>query len=133
MTSTRPPFDPAGDGARVLGWMASDEARRAASTYLRRSGFPVSWDLIDDVVGDAALNVAKQESRSPLSADNPAAYGTTVIKHVVHKLQRGDVDSIEDTELPVWDVLDDPMADDIRVIIERAAPSPGSPRQRWPT
>lgn len=77
--------------------------------------------LVDDVIGEASLAVVKQQARGRMSVFNPAGYGSTVIKHVVHGLLRRDDDHLDDTHDPaVWDddVVDGSAADHIRVIID---------------
>lgn len=129
MPPADPSTDPADDGTRVLEWLASDEARQAARGYLRRAAFPPTAELVDDVVGDATLNGVKRQASNPLTVANPAAYGTTVIRNVVHGLTRHEIDYLADEgelegEPMVGDPFDDPAADDVRVIIERVASSP---------
>lgn len=82
-------------GALVLAWFGggpsgwSAEARAVARRRLLRSGFGADAALVDDVVADAACNVVARSARGPIRVDNPAAYGTTVIRNVVSHLVRG--------------------------------------------
>lgn len=108
------------DGTLTLMWLASPEARATARTRLARRGLPTSDALVDDVIGDALLGVVKQRSRGATSIDNPAAYGSTVIKNVIHRLLRRETDSLDDVPEPMVhddDVVDPATADNIRVLI----------------
>lgn len=115
------------DGTLTLVWLASPEARSAARARLTRRGLPTSDSLIDDVIGDASLGVVKQRSRGRMSIDNPAAYGSTVIKNVVHRLVRRETDSLDDVPEPMVhndETLDASAADDVRVLLaSKVSPS----------
>lgn len=105
-------------GALVLRWLTSAEARLVARRYLARSGFPTSDDLVDDVLGEAALGVVRRRNSGVATIENPAAYGTTVIKNVVYRLVRHQTDPLDDVAVgAVEDPFDAHAANDVRVII----------------
>lgn len=119
---------PIADGDRVLEWLVSDEAYSVARRQLQRCGFGSHGDLVADVIADAQLGVlGRLRSATPFDADNPAAYGTRVIQNVVKNLQRGDVVHVEDLDehvAPEPPPVDDDIADDLRLLLERADAPP---------
>lgn len=135
MTRTDQTDDPAASGERVLGWLVSGdgdhpgpsaEARAAARRSLQRCGFVPTDDLVDDVVGEAAVAVLRRAgSATPWDVENPAAYGTTVIANVVRHLTRGDHVPLEEAsvEAPPPEV-DEGMVDDLRVVVEHSEARP---------
>jgi hypothetical protein len=126
--------------AGVLAWFVDDgggysaEARGVARRRLRACGFPWAEHLVDDVVADAVTNVLRRlRSPNPLEVENPAAYGTTVIRHVVDHLSRGEEVPVEDVELAAdhtraaespEPAVDPSLVDDVRVAVERAGGPP---------
>lgn len=113
-------------GDDVLDWFRSRDAFRVAAALLRRRRLSADDATLDDVLADASVAVlARMRSPRPLVVDNPAAYGTAVVRSVVRRVAQGRDRLVE--ELP-GDIavdeceLSDPTAGDaLRVAIESRA------------
>ena len=123
-----------GEATATIEWLMGDEARRYATKLVAGSG--LDRGLADDLIQMAAVKVIRR-SRSPQAEaiDNPAAYGTTVVRNAFVNLQRGRKlteveleDAVLVDELQVGSIDDDvelqmmldgaDAADPIRVAIE---------------
>lgn len=130
--SADPRPDPDG-GARVLAWLVSEEGRSFAGRRARRRGLDVA--VVDDLVADAQVAVLGRMRSRALLVDNPAAYGTQVLKSVVRSTLQGRsrdraiVDAVGRDVVAV-DASGDPTGrldsdlDDLRVVLDvRADPT----------
>lgn len=115
-----------GTATDVVEWLVSAEAAAAARRSLRRCGFHAAPELVEDVVADAALAVAARIRSGSLVLDNPAAYGTVVIRNVVNAMARGadvPLDEVEDQAAPAEDHPDLDI-DQVRCAIEAGGDPP---------
>ncbi len=76
-------------GERVLDWLASDEARAFAGRWAGRRGLPADASAVDDLIADAQVAVLTRSRAGAFTVDNPAAYGTQVIKSIVRQTLQG--------------------------------------------
>jgi len=83
--------------AAFVAWIASDEARAAARTDLRRRGLVADDATVDDVLGTVALRVLRRlRRRGPLAvhadgSDPVVAYARRAVTNAVVDLLRGPV------------------------------------------
>lgn len=115
-----------GTATDVVDWLVSAEAAAAARRSLRRCGFHATPELVEDVVADAALAVASRMRSGPLVLDNPAAYGTVVVRNVVNGMARGadvPLEGFEDQAAPP-DAQADLDLEDVRCAIEAGGHPP---------
>ncbi|MFM7508348.1 MAG: hypothetical protein ACKO5A_02210 [Actinomycetota bacterium] len=92
-------------GDDVLHWLGTPEATRYARTQVARYRFPSSVAVADDVLQAARANVWTRMQSGSLVVDNPAAYGTTVVRQAANRIARG--------QLPTDDLPpDDDLGDD---------------------
>lgn len=118
--------DPDG-GARVLAWLASAEGRAFAGRWAHRRGLDAA--VVEDLVADAQVAVLGRMRTGALRVDNPAAYGTQVLKSVVRATLQGRsrdraiVDAVGG-DLVAVDASGDPTGrldsdlDDLRVVLD---------------
>jgi len=112
-------------GEDVLEWFTTDEAAQQARRVAARWRLGGADALVENLLHEARVSVFKrQQSPTPLQVDNPAAYGTTVIKSVVRRIAQGRDDvapgpltdqGVEDVAL----VVDQHPTDDLRTVVER--------------
>lgn len=116
-----------------MAWLRSEEARRTAAGAVRRAGITAEV-AVDDVMADALAAVWLRARSGSQAIDNPAAYGTAVIRNRVRSLLRGrsgpDTVGVGDQQIEVAaDSYDRSAGDDLRVRIERDV----DPRAPWLT
>jgi len=91
-------------GDDVLHWLGTPEATRYARTLVARPRFPAADAVADDVLQTARLNVWTRMRNGPLVVDNPAAYGTTVLRQTANRIAQG---RLATDDLPPDDDLGD--------------------------
>ena len=126
-------------GADVMAWFDSDDAERQARRLAARRGLGGYDALSQNVLADARVSVwNRMRSSEPLRVDNPAGYGTQVIRSVLRQLAEGrdgpidlvgDHGALERTAAPggtsgEWFPASvasfaDTAGDDVRVILEQ--------------
>ncbi len=104
-------------GADVMDWFDTDDAERQARRLAARRGLGGYDAMSRNVLSDARVSVWNRlRSTEPLQVDNPAGYGTQVIRSVLRQLSEG-------RDGPV-DLVDDERA------LERAA-APDDAASGW--
>jgi len=114
----------------VLAWLVSPAASKFAVKRLRSSGFSEAETLAPDVVGDACIKVVQRfRAAGDFAPDNPEAYATTIIRNLVHRLNRGETDGLDgvDLEAAPWTSFsetDNTYSDQVRVVLEQSRAEP---------
>jgi hypothetical protein len=133
----RPGAGPAPGGA-VLQWLRTPEATARARAVVRRYDLPGGPATVDDVLGDATVAVrAWQRGSSAHDPDNPAAYGTQVLRSVARRIAAGRVRAVDgplsldglglDPPERSQDAAPPPeegAGDEVRVLVERLGGPP---------
>ena len=118
------------DGDDVIEWLIGSEARAVTKRLAARLGFVGSNFDSTEILADAYSGVwRRMQSTTPLVVVNPAAYGTTVIRHVLFAAARGRGYSgqrtrpIEDSDLDQGGAATGSEVEDD--VLERVAPDVG--------